>query len=88
MESIANTVYRWEDTEKRYISELVKTYSEDELININIWLRSKYGISFLEHYDEYKLKTNLVGNYLDRSFQERATPVELEFKQAIKKLAK
>ncbi len=65
----------------------MEIYSEQELININKWLYSKYGRVFIANQKDFMSKKVLIGNYVSRQFQERAATIDAEFKKKIKALS-
>ena len=76
---VAKDVYVWENVETKYVEALKETYTEEELIQINQWLASKYGQVFIAKQKQFMLKTIDIGNYAGKLFQQRIAPIEREF---------
>ena len=83
---VAEEIYIWENVEEKYVEALKETYTEEELVQINDWLASKYGSVFIAKQKKFMLKTIDIGNYAGQIFQQRIAPIEKEFTTNVSKL--
>lgn len=84
---IAEEIYVWKNVEEKYLEALKETYTEEELLQINKWLASKYGQVFISKQKQFMLKTIDIGSYTGKLFQQRIAPVEKEFTENVSKLS-
>jgi hypothetical protein len=84
---VAEDIYVWKNVEEKYLDALKETYSEEELLQINSWLASKYGKVFISKQKKFMLKTIDIGNYAGQLFQQRIAPIEKEFTANVAKLS-
>lgn len=83
---IAEDVYSWKSVESMYVSALKETYTEDELLQINAWLATKYGKLFIAKQKDFMLKTINIGNTVGQQFQQRTAALEREYSENVSKL--
>ena len=86
--TVAEEIYVWENVETKYVEALKETYTEEELIQINQWLASKYGQVFIAKQKQFMLKTIDIGNYAGQLFQQRIASIEREFTTNVSKLSR
>lgn len=82
----ANEAYSWKEVEEEFIKAILGVYSYEELKNINKWLSSKYGVSFIKKQQLFFDENMKILNNVAQVFQLKMKPLQKEMNAKLTEL--
>ncbi|CCK74712.1 hypothetical protein OLEAN_C05360 [Oleispira antarctica RB-8] len=82
----ANEAYSWKEVEEEFIKAILGVYSYEELKNINKWLSSKYGVSFIKKQQLFFDENMRILNNVAKVFQLKMKPLQKEMNAKLTEL--
>ena len=82
----ANEAYSWKEVEEEFIKAILGVYNYEELKNINKWLSSKYGVSFIKKQQLFFDENMKILNNVAQVFQLKMKPLQKEMNAKLTEL--